>query len=327
VSLAWSDYPGSLPTGGLVSNLDLVVISPGGTQYRGNAFSDGWSVPGGGADNVNNLESVYIRNPEFGFWTVRVEGANVPHGPQPFALVLTGWFGPPVVFDYAVYLPLVLQTHPEIPPTPPPDPGGWVTMKSEDFEGTFPGEWDVSDNNPNNGSYYWGKRTCQPNGGGYSGWAVGGGDGSYLPCGNNYPNNVEGWMVYGPFSLADASDAELTFKLWLDVEYDYDLVFRGASIDDYSYYGWSTTGYSAGWVDSELDLTNVPTLGDLTGEPNVWIALVFFSDFSTVRPEGAYVDDVLLRKYVGTMAAPPTGPRGADPPTLHEEEVVLTRDH
>jgi serine protease AprX len=319
VTLAWSDYPGSLPTGGTVNNLDLVVVSPGGTQYRGNSFSNGWSVPGGGADNVNNVESVYIQNPQVGLWTVRVEGANVPQGPQPFALVLTGSFGPGLVYDYLVYLPLVLKTYPEIAPTPPPDPGGWVTIKSEDFEGTFPGSWDVSDNNSIGGSYYWGKRTCRPSGGG--------GDGSFLPCGNDYPNNVEGWMVYGPFSLADAGDAELTFKLWLDVEYDYDVVFRGASIDGYVYYGWSATGYSAGWVDSELDLTMVPTLGDLTGEPDVWIALVFFSDSSTAKPEGAYVDDILLHKYVGTTAAPPTWPRGADPPTLHEEEAVLTRNH
>jgi hypothetical protein len=45
-----------------------------------------------------------------------------------------------------------------------------------------------------------------------------------------------------------------------------------------------------------LDLTAVPTLGDLTGQNQVWVALVFESDFSNTHAEGAYVDNILLRK-------------------------------
>jgi subtilisin family serine protease len=108
VTLAWSDYPGALPAGGLVNNLNLEVTAPDGTTlYRGNNFSGGWSFPGGSADSVNNVESVYIQNPAVGQWTIRVKGFNVPQGPQPFALVATAWFGPPLVFDHRVYLPLV----------------------------------------------------------------------------------------------------------------------------------------------------------------------------------------------------------------------------
>ena len=110
VTLVWSDYPGSLPAGGLVNNLNLEVIAPDGTTiYRGNNFSSGWSFPGGSADNVNNVESVYIKNPAVGQWTIRVRGFNVPQGPQPFALVASGWFGLPPVFDHRVYLPLVTK--------------------------------------------------------------------------------------------------------------------------------------------------------------------------------------------------------------------------
>ncbi len=97
VSLVWSDAPGN-PLAGpdLVNNLDLVVTSPGATTYRGNWFGGGWSLPGGPADRVNNVENVYIQTAEAGIWTVEVKGINVPvgmsestpGGTQPFALVI-----------------------------------------------------------------------------------------------------------------------------------------------------------------------------------------------------------------------------------------------
>lgn len=107
-TLAWSDYPGALPAGGLVNNLNLVVTAPDGTVYRGNNFSGGWSVAGGTADSVNNVESVYVSNPAVGKWTVRVQGANVAEGgQQPFALVITGALGSPplLIVNYATGAP------------------------------------------------------------------------------------------------------------------------------------------------------------------------------------------------------------------------------
>ena len=111
-------------------------------------------------------------------------------------------------------------------------------------------------------------------------------------------------MVYGPFSLVGATDADLTYKLWLNSEsgapdFFFDGVCRYASIDNSNWYGACTQGNSAGWIDSELDLTNVWTLGDLRGRANVWIAIYFISDFSNTYPVGAYVDNVLLRKCPG----------------------------
>jgi len=38
-----------------------------------------------------------------------------------------------------------------------------------------------------------------------------------LACGGNYPDNADSRMSYGPFSLEDATAAELSFRLWLDV--------------------------------------------------------------------------------------------------------------
>jgi hypothetical protein len=112
-------------------------------------------------------------------------------------------------------------------------------------------------------------------------------------------------MRYGPFSLADASAADLTFKLWLNSEVDYDTFGWGASLDGADFYGYLYSGNSSGWSDQALDLADVYSLGDLTGEPQVWIAFAFQSDFSINYPEGAHVDEILLRKYVGTLSSFP----------------------
>jgi len=94
VSLVWTDYPSSETAAtNLVNDLDLQVISPGGTTYIGNVFSGGWSQAGGSADRTNNVENVYVQSAEAGAWSVSISGFNVPAGPQPFALVVDGNLG------------------------------------------------------------------------------------------------------------------------------------------------------------------------------------------------------------------------------------------
>ncbi len=91
VSLVWSDYPSTTAAAvNLVNNLNLTVSGPGGVSYSGNVFSGGWSATGGSADARNNVENVYVQSAAAGTWTVTVTGANVPSGPQPFALVVRG---------------------------------------------------------------------------------------------------------------------------------------------------------------------------------------------------------------------------------------------
>lgn len=184
----------------------------------------------------------------------------------------------------------------------------WVTIAAQDFEGDFPGAWQVSDaDGSTSGEYKWAKRNCQVYAGSYSGWAAGGGaDGGTLACGANYANNMKSWMIYGPFSLADSTAGDLTFELWLNSEATYDKMFWGASVDGSSFNGYSTSGDSAGWSGRTLDLSSVPTLGNLLGRSSVWVALSFTSDVSINKPGGAFVDNIVLRKY-GPAAAASTG--------------------
>ena len=183
---------------------------------------------------------------------------------------------------------------------------GWTTIVSTDFEETWPGPWDVFDNTgATAGEYYWGKRNCRAYAGSYSGWVVGAGaQGSTLSCGDNYPNEAESWMVYGPFSLSSTTAADLKFKLWLNSESDYDGVCRMASTDGINFSGLCTSGTSPGWIDKTLDLANVGSLGNLLGQPNVWIALIFSSDGSDTFAEGGYVDNIVLRKCPSGVTCP-----------------------
>jgi len=88
VTMSYTDYPGwpSDPGAQLRNDLDMRVIAPDGTVLYPNNL--------GGVDRRNNVERVVVNNPLRGVYTVRVDAYNVPFGPQPYALVATGAFGP-----------------------------------------------------------------------------------------------------------------------------------------------------------------------------------------------------------------------------------------
>jgi hypothetical protein len=126
----------------------------------------------------------------------------------------------------------------------------------------------------------------------------GGADGALLACGSQYPNNAGSWMIYGPFSLTDATAADLSLRLWVDSAGGNDQLAWMASTDGTFFNGWVAWGSSGEWAAGVLDLSDVPHMGDLIGEPNVWIGLRFVSDSYGSSAEGAYVDDIVLRKFV-----------------------------
>jgi hypothetical protein len=69
------------------------------------------------------------------------------------------------------------------------------------------------------------------------------------------------------------------------------------STDDLNYYGFYNTGdYAAGPYDTgynlqRFNLRNVPTLGDIRGAPQVWLAFAFETDPS-ITNRGPFIDDV-----------------------------------
>jgi hypothetical protein len=103
VTLVWTDAPpATISSPNIVNNLNLKVTEPGGVNYYlGNDFNTttGFTnvrTSGGTVDNLNVEEEVWVSAPVTGVWTVTVTPANIPVGPQPYALDVTGAFQIPV---------------------------------------------------------------------------------------------------------------------------------------------------------------------------------------------------------------------------------------
>jgi len=196
--------------------------------------------------------------------------------------------------SFFVRLPLVFRN-----PSPAPT---WVTVVEEDFEGPPAQLWTFYDYGQQ-GLYYWGQRDCRYYSGTHSAWAVGGGtSGLGLSCHADYPADVDSRMEYGPFSLEDATAADLRFTFWLN---------RGNAYDR-DEFCWSAGSSSAELLNNEMCLTfdtnawspmtldlGDPNAINLLGRSQVWIAFRFTSYGIGPQAEGAYVDDVVVRKCVG----------------------------
>jgi Subtilase family/Bacterial TSP3 repeat len=100
ITLAYTDvagFPGAIPA--LVNDLDLEVVGPDGTLYRGNQFAGNDSVPNAPSpDNLNNVEAVHLSQPQPGDYLIRVRARHVVEDArldtavidQDFALVVSG---------------------------------------------------------------------------------------------------------------------------------------------------------------------------------------------------------------------------------------------
>lgn len=92
-TLVWTDPAGQLASYYvLVNNLDLSVDHVGQSAvYLGNQKSqEDHSTIHPQWDSTNNVEQVHIPSSTKGFFLVSVHGANIPVGPQDYALVITG---------------------------------------------------------------------------------------------------------------------------------------------------------------------------------------------------------------------------------------------
>ena len=187
-------------------------------------------------------------------------------------------------------------------------PAQSTALITEDFENTsWPTGtlWRTFDNNgAEHGEYYW-KNRCTGHHTARSAWAIGeGASGRSLACGATYPENLDSYMIYGPFSLAAYSKATLEFAFWLDSECQgtncatkADRMWAMASTDGTNFYGewwagdWAhdPDAHPGGWNEDSI------SLDDYAGEAQVWIAFNFDSDGTTGFAGGAFVDDVVVR--------------------------------
>ena len=169
----------------------------------------------------------------------------------------------------------------------------WVVLMEEDCE-TLPSgsplDWDIR---VYGADAYWDDWSCWYDSSDESaGCADLGAEG--ISCDEEYPVDMNSWMVYGPFSLTDASDAELNFVFTNNSEASYDYFKVLASVDDGTFYGYQWSGEGQGPWSYSFDMTDVPTLGNICGEGEVWIAFVFQSDGSVCKTNGAQVDTIEL---------------------------------
>jgi len=92
VVLAWTDTAASPGAAiAIVNDLDLELVGPDGTRYRGNQFYNGWSLVNAKTWDSRNVEEVcLVPHPLTGRWTVRVIGRSVYTMLQPFAVAVRG---------------------------------------------------------------------------------------------------------------------------------------------------------------------------------------------------------------------------------------------
>jgi hypothetical protein len=159
--------------------------------------------------------------------------------------------------DYIKVRPGVISAMPWIPllllqESPP---ASWITIMTENFEGVFPsGSWQVL------GDPTWASDDFKPHSGSISAWCARGGNFGLDPATNNYPNNINAWMIYGPFDLSDATEAELIFNYWLEIEENSDYFKWLASTNGTNFSGYQTDSSTSGWAEKRFDLRSVPTL-------------------------------------------------------------------
>ncbi len=178
----------------------------------------------------------------------------------------------------------------------------WIQIANEGFEGIFPAAgWSVIDRS-NDGyerywddAIYWDGSVYRAHSGSWAAWpARGGADGYFPSSNNNYSNNMDTRMTYGPFDLSNTQYGYIRFWLWREMEECCDWFILEASHtgndNDFQPVA-SWTGSSGNiWEEREAWLDNY------MGDNSVWLSWRFYSDYS-VTYQGPWVDDIEIWKY------------------------------
>jgi len=175
--------------------------------------------------------------------------------------------------------------------------GNWMTIVTEGFEGEFPppdGRWIVQDLSNDGYERYWDNHSYSSHSGGWAAWpANGGADGIEPVSGaDDYPNNMNTRMIYGPFDLSDAVAAATEFYHWRETEnpYDYftfEVSHDGVAFEELARYSGSLQSWTLSSVEYD----------EYAGDDSVWVAWRFFSD-SSISKHGVWIDDIAIQKLI-----------------------------
>ena len=157
--------------------------------------------------------------------------------------------------------------------------GAETVVFYEDFEGTWPGDWQVGDWWSTSGDDYWGKDGVRCHNGSYSSWCAH--EGTWA---THYDTCMEAYM-YRNVSLSAYQTVSFEYYYWIDSQTNYD--FLRVGYYDSNIWNWTKnyTSYSDGdWI---YDTISVPVTATAVG-------FLFYSDGLNCVYEGAYVDDVKL---------------------------------
>ena len=173
----------------------------------------------------------------------------------------------------------------------------WEVILNETFEQVWPplsGIWTVTDLSNDGYDRKWDDENYKHHGGSWAAWPAGGGANGYSPntTTNDYFNNLNSRMTYGPFDLSDAVKSDLNFWMWIQTEPCCDYLSLEVSTN-------GTTFQEIGRWYGNSDWQQLTFLLDAyIGDSSVWIAWRFYSDSLYSQYDGPWIDDIVVRKYV-----------------------------
>ncbi|MFZ1710830.1 MAG: hypothetical protein WAW20_19785, partial [Anaerolineae bacterium] len=129
---------------------------------------------------------------------------------------------------------------------------------------------------------------------------------------DNYLDNQDTRMIYGPFSLAGAIQGNVDFRLSYQIENGWDYLTLEASPDGSTWtelQRWTGTGSQyPGFNYQDIDFS------ENVGDSTVWLAWRFHSDYSVVY-DGPWIDEVHLYRVMPALTSTPTPTYTPIPPT------------
>ena len=170
----------------------------------------------------------------------------------------------------------------------------WSSIKKESCEDRVLDNWILLDDSNDGYERLWGCDDTRAAGGTLAAWPARAGADGLDPQTTNYPNNMAAWMIFGPVDFSNATDIEVIFDLWREIEPSNDYLFVGLSDDGQRFRGFFWDGNS----DWDTKRINFKEYAD---KPSVWIGFAFISNYS-VTYAGPWVDNINIRQYTGSNA-------------------------